>query len=348
MTGRLITGETCVPEPMPSEPSVVPPADGTEPDEPVPDVEPELVPSPTTPIPLPEIVTGTDTRPPTCVPESSPSEPSVVGVGAPVPVPVPTGVVVVEPEAAPSPRTPIPLPETVTGTDTTGATCVPEAVPSAPDVVGAEADESAAGAAGAVAEDASPATPTALPDTVTGTSTSGAICVPEAVPSAPDVVGAGAGAGAGCRSRSRSGRRGRIACDPEALPDTVTGTLTAGATCVPEAVPSAPEVTGAGAAGAEDAGAAGAGVDAAPDPVAVDTASPRTPSALPVTDTGASTDGATCVPETAPSAPEVVAAFAAAAPPRVRPPTKRANQSPLETYLFMVVHSLIEIGSRPW
>jgi hypothetical protein len=89
------------------------------------------------------------------------------------------------------------------------------------------------------------------------------------------------------------------------------------------------------AAGAEDDGAAGAA--GAAGRVTDDTASPRTPSALPVADTGASIDGATCVPEAVPSAPEVVAAFAATAPPSVRPPTKRANQSPLETYLFMVV-----------
>jgi hypothetical protein len=255
-------------------------------------------------------------------------------VGVVVPVPAAGAVAPVE---VPSPTRPIPFPPIVTGTDTTGDTCVPEAVPSEPEVVGA-----AAGAAGVDAADvgvlgavdtASPPTATALPVAATGAVTAPATCVPEAMPSEPEVVGAAAGAAAGAGAGAGADVAAASPPTEIALPETCTGAATSGTTCVPEAVPSAPDVDG-DAAGAEDDGAAAA---VAVGRVADDTASPRTPRALPVADTGASIDGATWVPEASPSAPEVVAAFAAAAPPSVRPPTKRANQSPLETYLFMIV-----------
>ena len=108
VTGIETTGDTCVPEAVPSEPEVETPAAGAVP---VPVLVPAAgavlveLPSPRTPMPLPPIVTGTSTRPVTWVPESSPSVPEVVGAdgvsaaGAGV---VAAGAVDVE---VPSPRT---------------------------------------------------------------------------------------------------------------------------------------------------------------------------------------------------------------------------------------------------
>jgi hypothetical protein len=64
--------------------------------------------------------------------------------------------------------------------------------------------------------------------------------------------------------------------------------------------------------------------------------SPRTLTALPSAETGASTTAPTWVPESSPSSPVVVAAFAAVVPRAQMPPMKSAPMSPLETYVFMV------------
>jgi hypothetical protein len=242
----------------------------------------------------------------------------------------------------PVPSTPIPFPEALTGTLTGPVTCVPLPTPLTPEVVGAP-DE------GADAEDAGepdvagapwdalpvPSAPTPFPVMVTGTLTTGATCVPEAVPWLPVVEAAGAVAdGAAAGAEAAAAGAGAVVARPVPatpipFPDTVTGRLTVGTACVPERSPAVPLVDATGAvAGALDEGEAD-------DDDCVEEPWPRTPRAFPVAETGAPTVPTTCVPEAVPSAPEVVAAFAATAPPSDIPPTRTVNHSPLETHAFM-------------
>jgi hypothetical protein len=96
-------------------------------------------------------------------------------------------------------------------------------------------------------------------------------------------------------------------------------------------VPDCPLVVDAGS----DAGVVVAGVDE--DGSAVLDESPSTLTLSPLAETGRSTDRPTWLPDAVPSAPLVVAAFAARAPVNVRPPRTAVNNSPLDKILFMVV-----------
>ena len=168
-----------------------------------------------------------------------PSEPDVTGHEAGfAPKPEPTGPL--EPFAEPlSPTTEIAFPVTVTGAATTGATCVPEPVPSEPDVTGPEAEAgAAAGAAASVVvpsvvavDEESPAALTALPVSSMGTSTLMRPCVPPSSELFPVVI-AGAWGAAGAEA-------GAGAVDPVelespstemALPETLTGAATGATT----------------------------------------------------------------------------------------------------------------------
>jgi hypothetical protein len=206
------------------------------------------------------------------------------------------------------------LPPTVTGAETTGTTCVPDAVPSAPEFTGPDPTAGEAvvpapdpdGAGEPDAELLSPRIDTALPPTVTGAATSGTTCVPDAMPSAPEVTGPDPDAGA----EDSVVLADDVPVDAEspttltALPDAAIGTSTLMRPCVPPRRESLPVVV-AGARVAAGAGAeAGAGAGAV-DPVEVE--SPITEMALPETLTGAATGATTWVPEAVPSEPEVVA-----------------------------------------
>ncbi|PZE23101.1 hypothetical protein DEI86_15365 [Curtobacterium sp. MCBD17_028] len=377
VTGRLITGAIWVPDAVPSEPEVVvPPVVPVSvlpvpvpvpvlvlvpvpvvPEVPLPVVPVELA-SPRSAIPLPPMVTGRLITGAIWVPDAVPSEPEVVVPPVvPVsvlPVLVPEVPLPVVPVELASPRSAIPLPPTVTGALTTGATCVPEAVPSEPEVVGPDPDAGVDPAFAAGAEPpelvpvASPRTAMLSPVAAIGAATSGATWVPPRTLSEPEVVAAGAAgavapdAEAAAGVGAAAGAGALVASPPTAtaVEPRSTGTLTVGTTCVPDAMPPEPEVDAgedAGAAGAdagEDAGAAGADAAGA---VEVLVASPRTLTASPVAETGRPKLPATCVPEAMPSVPVVSAAWAASPPPSERPLTKRVNHSPLETYLFMVV-----------
>ena len=165
---------------------------------------------------------------------------------APVPAAGPAaGAVADESVDDESPSTLTALPPAVTGTAAPTGTWMPLRMPSSPDVLAAEpAPEPAAGAAGAAdepaaepADDESPRTLTALPPTVTGISALTGAWMPEATPSAPDVVAPEPGAeatGAAGAAGAAAGAAGAeleslLAESPTALmalPATVTGTLT--------------------------------------------------------------------------------------------------------------------------
>ncbi|KJL35134.1 hypothetical protein RS86_00517 [Microbacterium azadirachtae] len=155
----------------------------------------------------------------------------------------PAGAVVV---AVLSPSTLTALPVTVIGTFTETSAWVPERIPSLPLVVaaGAEGVAAAGAAAGAAALlSDSPSTLMALSATVIGMSTGTTACVPDPTLSSPDVV-AGAGAGA-----DAAGVAGPLAVETPrteiALPITVMGAVIGATTCVPDPIPSSPEVLSA-------------------------------------------------------------------------------------------------------
>ncbi|MCU1527514.1 MAG: hypothetical protein JWP75_1277, partial [Frondihabitans sp.] len=215
-------------------------------------VLPVLVELPRTEMPLPETVTGRLTPTRACVPDTTPSEPLVDGAAVDA---VGVAAVVEEPVLDELPSTEMPLPETVTGTVTFTSAWLPPATEPLPVVVAAGVVAAGAAAAGAAVvawlELESPATDTALPETVTGTWTETMPWVPERMPEVPVVVGAAAGAAAGVAA----GAAWVVdAVDVElprtliALPVAVTGAVTAPTTWLPEAMPSEPVVVAAFAA----------------------------------------------------------------------------------------------------
>ena len=149
-----------------------------------------------------------------------------------------------------SPSTLIALPETVTGTARSTGACVPEAIPSEPEVVALAA--AGAVAAGADADESvpeeSPTALTALPATVTGTSTLTSAWDPLRTPSMPLVDTSTAGAGADGAAAAVESVEVESPTREMPLPPTVTGTVTPTTACVPDAVPSVPLVDGASAA----------------------------------------------------------------------------------------------------
>jgi hypothetical protein len=217
---------------------------------------------------------------------------------------------VVEFADALSPITERALPPTVTGAATGATTWLPDATPSVPLVVGALPPVPAAGA-GAVPVDAplevlSPTTEMALPPTVTGAAIGATAWVPETAPSVPSVVGAEPAVGAaepGAESAAGAVDEPVDELSPSTempFPLRVNGTAMGLMACVPDSSPSPPLVVA-------PEPAAGVAADVEPVVDALDELSPSTEIALPLTFTGTLTGADTCVPETAPFAPFVVA-----------------------------------------
>ena len=191
VTGTVMGATTCVPEPMPSVPSVegapvVPVAGAVGAATSV----LSLVLSPMTETAVSPTVTGTVIGATTCEPERIPSEPPVVGAAVEPLGAGAVGVAASVDSVVLSPMTEIAVSSTVTGTVMGATTWVPEPTPSVPSVDGASAGSAGAGAgaAGAASVDSvvlSPTTETAVSFTVIGTLTSTSACDPEAAPSAP-------------------------------------------------------------------------------------------------------------------------------------------------------------------
>ena len=116
-----------------------------------------------------------------------------------------------------------------------------------------------------------------------------------------------------------------------ALPPMVTGAETSTSACVPEPMPSSPEVIATGSA--------------SPPPVMTsveasdDCESPMREIALPPTVTGSSIEIPTWEPDRMPSSPLVSDAWATPAPRSVSPPAKRVAYSALSANLFMIQSS---------
>ena len=199
--------------------------------------------SPMTEMAFPPMVTGTSMGATTCVPPATLSSPDVTAAVLSASVCEPLWPVDASVDSL-SPRTETALPLTVTGASTETTPCVPPATLSSPEVEGSGAgcdeppdDDSAP------SEWLSPATETALPATVTGTSTVTIACDPEAAPSFPEVCASGAGAGADAWvSGSSEWESPRTEM---ALPATVTGASTSMTAWVPESSPSSPDVSAA-------------------------------------------------------------------------------------------------------
>ena len=149
----------------------------------------------------------------------------------------------------------------------------------------------------------SPMTLTALPPIATGAVTSGAICVPPATESSPDVVPAvpapvvGAVPPTGAEPVELLSPR-RLT----ALPPIVTGTETPATICVPPRTASSPVVAGPDETGADVTGTEGSGVV----PPALEL-SPSSERPLPEIETGRTTSTRACEPPPIESLPEVVA-----------------------------------------
>jgi hypothetical protein len=252
VTGAAMGATTCVPETAPSVPSVV----GTAPVapaagaavEPVEEAVDQL--SPSTEMPFPLAVIGTEIGRMACVPASSPSPPLVV---APEPAAGVAGEVepVVDALDELSPSTEIALPLTFTGTATGADTCVPEAAASAPLVVADVGTDVVLPPDGAAPVEASfdslfPATDTAFPLTVIGTLTEARAWVPDAVPLEPlvDAAGFGAAVCAGVEALLLD----ESPSTEIPLPEMFTGSVMSSSACVPDAVPSSPDVSAACAA----------------------------------------------------------------------------------------------------
>ncbi|WP_066521538.1 hypothetical protein [Curtobacterium ammoniigenes] len=320
-------------------------------------VEPEplgdVLADPSSEMLFPETVSGIPRIGAIWVPDPVPPAPDVLAF---CPLPAPLGALVVsagDPVTAAVPRSASAFPPTLIGALAEGTICVPDAMLCDPLVVSAGVPVDAPGSVDpvdvvAVGDDGAdpdagalewPSTLIALPESVTGAETTGASCEPEAVPFEPEVEVAGA-AFAGLVAGATCGEAADVPPTATDVPVMVTGTETTGATCVPDAVPEEPDVDvpegDAPPPGTVDAGVVemedGAGVVGV-----VLVLDPRTLNASPVTLSGTLTTPATCVPEPIPSDPVVVAAFAAAAPPSDIPPTRRPNQRPLVTHLFMEV-----------
>ncbi len=176
-------------------------------------------------------------------------------------------------------------------------------------------------------------TETALPPTVTGTSTGATTWLPPATLSVPSVVAPGvsstytgmvcnSGAASGAGSGAASGAGVEVSASSlwlspiteTALPPTVTGTSIEMMPWFPEATPSLPSVVATGAA-------SGAGAEVSASSLWL---SPMSETALPPTVTGRSTEIAAWSPESRPSAPEVSAALAMPHPRTAKPPPTSA------------------------
>ena len=259
-------------------------------------VEPSVSLSPITEIALPPIVMGRDRSGMSCVPPSSPSDPSVVAE----PPPVPGTTIVVASVDVLSPMPEIALPPIVIGRSRSASSWVPPRIESSPRSTRRHRRPAAGGDPG-WRRLTSRRYGDGVAATVTGP-TGDEPCVPPRIE---------------CRSSAPTRRRMPRRAAPTtvsasldelspmteiALPPMVTGAETSMSACVPDPMPSSPEVTATGSA--------------SPPPVMTsveasdDCESPMREIALPPTVTGSSIEIPTWEPDRMPSSPLVSDAWA--------------------------------------